>query len=186
MSISFIEKGSTVGYQARVGTGGSRQTRFFAVKKYGQRQALALARASESEMRNALGPRAGARRVKNENNTSGVVGLGLRLVGSDATLSVTVAWREGGRGCATTFSTSKHGRIGATELAMRAREQKTGVPYDITARQAWLLMSTRLKARLSRSAGVRSSLSQRKVLKPSMGRVIRQIHSSAITSLARD
>lgn len=145
MSVFFVKNGSSVGYQARVGSAGVGQSRFFAVRKYGKRQASALARQAEAAMREAHTAKTGPRDRPNANNSSGLVGIGVRTSGTTGVLFVTVAWREAGRACATSFSTAKLGRVRATELAMRAREVGTGVSYSISARQAWRRLSARLR-----------------------------------------
>ena len=145
MSIQFIESGRTVGYQARVWRAGVGQSRFFAVKKYGKREALALAREAEGAMRRAFASKSAARNIENKNNTSGLVGIGLRAVGAEGVIYITSSWREDGHARATSYSIARHGRIRATELALRAREAGTGVRYGVTARKAWLLMSARLR-----------------------------------------
>ena len=96
-------------------------------------------------MREASASKSAARTIENKNNSSGLVGIGLRAVGAAGIIYVTAAWREHGCARATCYSTARHGRVGATEQALRAREAGTGVRYEITARQAWLLMSARLR-----------------------------------------
>jgi hypothetical protein len=142
MSIQRIESGSTNGYQVRVGPRHAALTKFFAVRKYGgKRKALAEARAAEAVMREtapATTSRTGARSAKPANNTSGLVGVRPRytLFSDTPYLSFVVSWSKNGKAHSTSFSTEKHGLLGALTLAMRKRETATGTSYDVSPRQA--------------------------------------------------
>jgi len=142
MSIQRIEYGSTNGYQVRVGPRHASMTKFFAVRKYGGvRKALAHARAAEIEMSKIAPPvakREGPREFAQANNTSGLVGVRPRYTTFSATphLSFVVSWSKGGKAHSTSFSTEKHGLLGALKLAMEKREKATGTRYDITPRKA--------------------------------------------------
>lgn len=74
------------------------------------------------------------------NNRSGINGLRLYMdtsKGQPPTLHVQASWVRDGKVCSTHYSTKAHGCIGATDLAIRAREQRGGPPVGLTARQAW-------------------------------------------------
>ena len=89
-------------------------------------------------------------RAVQRNNASGINGLRLymdRSKGQPPTLQVQASWvTDDGRVCSTHYSTKAHGPIGATELAIKAREQRGGPPVGLSARQAW----ARMKARYAR------------------------------------
>ena len=142
MSIQPIHSGSTHGYQVRVGPRHATQTKFFALRKHGgARKALAQARAAEIAMKLTAEPtslRTGARSAKPANNTSGVVGIRPRyeLYSDHLRLSFVASWSENSKACSTSFSTAKHGLIGALKLAMARREEATGQPCELSARQA--------------------------------------------------
>ena len=142
MSIKFISNGATQGYQARCGHARVGMTRFFSVKKYGKRQALALAKQAEAEMLR-LHPKHEKRTVANANSTSRVLGIGLRTVVDAAgrtRVTVKAAWSDGDRARSTSYSVARHGKIGATELAIRARESGAAMRYSMSARQVWQLL----------------------------------------------
>lgn len=146
MPIQLIDHGSTQGYQVRVGPRHAVLTKFFAMRKHGgRRKALAAAREAEAELARHTAParaRSGARRETNANNTSGLVGVRPRyLVFSDVPyLYFVVSWSEGGRARSTGYSAERHGLLGALALAMKRREQATGVRIQLSPRQAWARM----------------------------------------------
>lgn len=90
-------------------------------------------------------------RKTQRNNTSGFNGFSLvqrRNKGrGKPTLAVRAQWREDGRVRGTSFSVSVNGRLGATELAIRARHagilreaNRIGEPVEIvrpSAAQVW-------------------------------------------------
>lgn len=85
-------------------------------------------------------------RAMQRNNRSGINGLRLYMdtsKGQPPTLHVQASWTRDGRVCSTHFSTRAHGCIGATALAIQARQQRGGVPVELTARQAWARMRAR-------------------------------------------
>lgn len=142
MAIQHINHGSTHGYQVRVGPRNASMTKFFAVRKYGgMRKALAQARVAEGEMKKqapAITPRHGPRAVVQVNNTSGIIGVRPRYVlfSDHPYLYFVASWSLGGKAHSTSFSAERHGRMGALDLAMKRREEVTGVAYDVTPRQA--------------------------------------------------
>ena len=118
-------------------------TRFFSVKKYGKRQALALAKQAEGEMLR-LHPKHEKRTVANANNMSGIIGIGLRTridAAGCTQLSVKASWSESDRSRGTSYSVARHGKLGATELAVRARESGAAMRYSMSVRQVWQLLS---------------------------------------------
>ena len=143
MSVTLISSGATQGYQARCGRARAGMTRFFSTKKYGKRRAPALAKQAEAEMFR-LHPKHEKRTVANANSTSGVIGIGLRTLIDAAgrtRLTVQAAWSDGDRSRSTSYSVARHGKLGATELAMRARESGAAMRYAMSARQVWQLLS---------------------------------------------
>lgn len=67
-----------------------------------------------------------------------------RSKGQPPTLQVQASWvTDDGRVCSTHYSTKAHGPIGATELAIKAREERGGPPVGLSARQAWARMKAR-------------------------------------------
>lgn len=86
-------------------------------------------------------------RAVQRNNASGINGLRLYMDRSKRQapiLHVQASWvTEDGRVCSTHYSTKAHGCIGATELAIQAREERGGPPVGLTARQAWARMTAR-------------------------------------------
>jgi len=153
MPIQPINHGSTVGYQVRVGPRSASVTRFFAVRKYGgARKALAQAKLAETELRKIAeptSPRNGARVIAASNNTSGLVGIRPRYVmfSEHPYLYIVASWSQNGRACSTSFSAERHGLVGAIKLAMERRSKATGVPCDLTPRQALNRMKHLLSAR---------------------------------------
>lgn len=80
------------------------------------------------------------------NNRSGIDGLRLymdRSKGQAPTLQVQASWVSDGRRCSTHYSTKAHGPIGATALAIKAREERGGQPVGLSPRQAWARMKAR-------------------------------------------
>jgi hypothetical protein len=146
MPIQRIDHGSTQGYQVRVGPRDGVLTKFFAMRKHGGvRKALAAARAAELELSRYVEPPAaktGPRERLSASNRSGLVGVRPRqLMFSDTPYLYFVAtWSVDGRPRATSYSAEKHGLLGALELAMRRREEATGLRYDLTPRRAWQRM----------------------------------------------
>lgn len=89
-------------------------------------------------------------RAVQHNNASGINGLRLYMDtsrGQPPTLQVQASWVADGRLCSTHYSTKAHGPIGATELAISAREQRGGPPVGLSARQAWARMKARYAGR---------------------------------------
>jgi hypothetical protein len=85
-------------------------------------------------------------RALQRNNRSGLSGLRLYVdtsKGAAPTLHVQASWSIEGRVCSTHYSTKAHGCIGATRLAILAREQRGGHVTQLTARQAWARMRAR-------------------------------------------
>jgi hypothetical protein len=79
------------------------------------------------------------------NNTSGIRGMGIRIVGS--TPHVWCTWSKPRRGAKpaqvgrTSFSTATHGRVGAVQKAMDLRSKKMGVEFPLSAAKAWKMMA---------------------------------------------
>ena len=92
-------------------------------------------------------------RAVQRNNSSGIAGLRLYMDtsrGQPPTLQVQSSWVTDGRRCSTHYSTRAHGCIGATEMAIRAREERGGPPVGLTARQAWARMKARYAGQTQR------------------------------------
>ena len=90
-------------------------------------------------------------RKTQRNNRSGINGLRVYMdtsKGAQPTLHVQASWTADGRVCSTHYSTRAHGCIGATELAIKAREQRGGQPVGLSARQAWGRMKAAYGQRL--------------------------------------
>ena len=142
MSIQAINSGSTQGYQVRVGPRLGGLTKFFAVRKYGgAKKALAQAREAERSLQKLVPPsrsRSGARLTVSANNSSGVVGVRPRysMFSDIPYLYFVSSWSIDGKSHCTGYSAEKHGLIGALTMAMEKRAKATGVPYEITPRQA--------------------------------------------------
>lgn len=82
-------------------------------------------------------------RKTQRNNRSGIPGLRLymdRSKGQKPTLQVQASWTADGRRCSTHYSVAAHGAIGATTLALLARELRGGHLVGMSARQAWARM----------------------------------------------
>ena len=152
MSIQYINHGSTLGYQVRVGPRHAALTKFFAERKYGgKRKALAQARAAEADLQKIAPPtahRSGARISAQANNTSGLVGIRPRYVlfSEHPYLYFVASWSVDGKAHSTSFSAERHGKLIALQMAMERREKATGVRYALTPRQAL----NRMKHLLSR------------------------------------
>ncbi len=86
-------------------------------------------------------------RAVQRNNASGINGLRLYMDTSKRQapiLHVQASWvTDDGRVCSTHYSTKAHGCIGATERAIKAREERGGPPVGLSARQAWGRMKAR-------------------------------------------
>lgn len=135
--------GQVVGYQARIGAA----SKYFSVAKHGGAElAHALAARVERSLRRAAPP---APRRLLATNTSGINGLRTIWRASEGdgppVLCVQVSWRHRGKPGGTHYSTERHGRIGATQLAIAAFERATRRPFGMTARQAWAVLSRRLE-----------------------------------------
>lgn len=95
-------------------------------------------------------------RAMQTNNRSGIDGLRLYMdtsKGQAPTLHVQASWTVDGQPCSTHYSTKAHGCIGATELAIKAREQRGGPPVGLSARQAWARMTARYAGQNARLCG---------------------------------
>lgn len=135
----IVDRAGNISYQARFGTGGAGQTRFFAVGKHGgHRQAMLKARQAERElMERCTSPRDPARLFGN--NTSGIKGLALRH-GSAHSWYIQVTWSKDRRQQCTRFWLNKHGVIEGTRLALALREKMAGYSTGLSARQAWNIL----------------------------------------------
>lgn len=146
MTIQRISSGSTEGYQVRVGPRHATQTKFFAVRKHGGvRKALAQAKVAEAAMQLHALPtvsRSGPRTQCPSNNTSGVVGIRPRyaVFADHPYLYFVASWHVNGQASSTAFSAQKHGLLAALKMAMDRREKATGLPCELTPRQAWQRM----------------------------------------------
>lgn len=125
------QDGVVVGFQARH----ANASKYFAVAKHGHDSAYELASRTERRLRREI-PR--APRGLQANNRSGVAGIrALYSNTEDPVLYIQASWRRRGKPGSTWFSTEKHGRIGAVELAIAARERGSGKPVGLTPRQVW-------------------------------------------------
>lgn len=84
------------------------------------------------------------RNIIQRNNTSGVNGIRIAWRRSEdpdgaPSLQVQASWRDKrtGKPRSTCYSVEKHGRLGATALAIAARAKGTGKPAEGSARQVW-------------------------------------------------
>lgn len=158
-SIQLIDyPGRAPGYQARLFRDGKTvATKYFAIKKFGDRKARSLAKAWIAQMNASLPPMVWSSTSKGRHmglprngNTSGVPGLrAAYLVRGDRvpTIWIHVQWTEG-RGSSrrnrhTAYSVEKHGIEGATKLALDKRQEKTGIP-QMSPRAAWLKLKKTL------------------------------------------
>ena len=145
-----IDHNYTHGWQVRVGPVGPDQvTSFFADRKHGGVEAAG--RAADAAMgamaqgAPAERPRHGARSKAQSNNTSGIIGIRPvyrrgkygKAKSKSLYLYMQVSWSEHGTPCCSAFSAHKHGVLGAVEMALTRRQEKTGALLNLTPRQAW-------------------------------------------------
>lgn len=157
MSIQPIEHGHTNGYQIRVFRHGKVvATRFLAYAKFGGKD-RAYAKAVREERRmNAAADREYGPAIRTSNrfglhhqnpatsNRSKVPGVSIDYQAGyrrSPCLTVHVRWMEGGgedrRQYHSSYSTAAHGLLGAIQLALDKRFEKTGIEQP-SARAAWM------------------------------------------------
>ena len=147
MAIQRIDhsSSSTHGWEVRVGPHVDKLTKFFADGKWGGRDAAnVLAKECEATLLSALSKRAKPQPTMLSTNRSGIVGIrpmyGRPKGDGVPVLRIQASWKVGDRCGSTSFSTDRHGRLGAVALAISAREKGMGQSVGLTPRQAWARM----------------------------------------------
>ncbi len=143
----IFENRILVGYQVRVPSHPRTLTRYFAVRKYGASQARAQAYRAERELERQATPRQRGIQANNRSLISGIRVL-YREHGASGVpvMHVQASWSRQGRKGSTDFSTEKHGRVGACELAIAARERGSGEPVGLSPRQVWNTLQRSLES----------------------------------------
>lgn len=132
-------RGHLVGYQVRVPSAPKTLTKYFAVAKFGGAdRALAEAERAERQLkRQAVKVQRGLQ-ANNRSLISGIRPLYREhAAGGTPVLHIQASWSRKGRPGSTDFSTEKHGRLGACELAIAARERGCGQALGLSPRQVW-------------------------------------------------